>query len=190
MTDKVNNNASRGFGSFSDEKKKKIHQKSLETRQKKKLAREENEKAAGSKRKRAARLRKQAEQLEQEADEFDGQISSDKARKKYEADLADEISITFGASVSTQYLKTMIQFAILYNKTAKELVTPTMAAMEMLVSTKASQSDKKEAIKLLAPFEVAKPAVKEEEIRVIGSVEENINKLMELHSSVAPRGES
>ena len=136
-----NNNKKKGFASLSPERRQEILDKSLATRRRKKLAREQKGKEADDKRSEANDLRKRAELLEQEADEIDGQHSSEKARKKYEAELSNEITEAYGNTVSPQYLKQMIQHAILRGLTVSGIVTPTMAAMDILNGPESSASD-------------------------------------------------
>lgn len=187
MTEPVKPKSRKGFANASPEAKKAANVKSVATRRKQKAERDLIAKRAGEKRDEASQLRRDAEALEQEADEIDGQSSSEKYRKKYEAELANKFTNTYGGTVSPQYLKQMIAHAILRNLTVDQVVTPTMAAMDLLNDPNTSNLERKEAMKQLAVFESAKPAILEEKGESIGSVQDEMAKLMGKYKQVAPK---
>ena len=62
-----------------------------------------------------------------------------------------------------------------------------MAAMDILNDPQTSHSDREKAMKMLQAFESAKPAIVEEVSEGIGSVQEELDKLMNKHNEVAPK---
>lgn len=187
-SEKVDNTSSRGFGGMSPEKQDKLRAKSLATRKRNKRLREKNSILANEKREEANDLIAQAEMLRAEADQLDGQDSSKKSKAARNAKLTEEITEQYRDSVSPQYLKMMIQHAIVRGLTVNQIVTPSHAAMDILNSPTSTTAEKKDAMKALQQFENAKPQiVAEVEGNGIGTVQEELNKLMDLHGSVAPK---
>ncbi|AFK66669.1 hypothetical protein COPG_00073 [Colwellia phage 9A] len=190
MSDDVtdNNNSKKGFASFSPEKKEKALAKSVATRKRNKEEKAQKVLQATALRDKADKLIKQAEMLQQEADELDGKCSSDKSKKKKNAELVNAIDERFRDSVSAQYLKMMKQHAIKNNHSVDELTTPSFIAMDILMSPTASTKEKLEAQKLLQQFENAKPTLKpEEDTDVIGNKQEEFNKLMLSLDNASPK---
>lgn len=186
--DKKNNNSGKGFASMSQEKQDAARRKSVETRRRNREEKEKKVKLAKEKRTKAESLIKQAEMLQQEADELDGQCSSEKYRKKREAELIQSIEERFRDSVSPQYLKMMKQHAILRGLSVDELVTPSHAAMDILHDPNASAKEKQDAMKALQQFENAKPQAKQDEDGdAIGSAQEEFNKLIDKVDMIAPK---
>ena len=180
--------AKRGFGAMDPEKAAAMRAKSLETRRRNKEAKEGKAEEARKKRAEADALIKKAEQLRQEADELDGQNSSEKARKAHEKKLNDQIDAAFRDSVSPQYLKIMKRHAIMRNLSVDQLVSPTMAAMDILHDPKTDTKQRNEAMKLLQSFENSKPAApKEEEGGQVGSIQEEMDALMTKLADSAPK---
>lgn len=183
----TNGRSKQGFAGFSKEKRAAIYAKSQETRKNKAALRKKVELEAKSIRDKVAKLRKEADTLEHKADEIDGRKTSLKNRKQQEATLTQEITDKFGRSVSSQYLKQMIQHAILRNLSVDQLVTPTMAAMDILNDPTSTSNERKDVMKMLQAFESAKPAITEVVETGIGSVQEEIDKLMAKHDEVSPK---
>lgn len=187
IKDKSDGNKRKGTASFSPEKRAKMLEKSLETRRRKKAEKELSAESASKLRKKAQELRSQAEKLEQEADEMDGQKSSDKYRKKYESELSEKITEVFGGTVSPQYMKQMIAHAILRKKSVDEIVTPTMYHMDILIDPETSVPDKKEAARILTTLQSAKPAIVEDQVEVLGSVQAEFDNLEKKRINSAPK---
>lgn len=177
----------KGFATLSKEEKKRNLEKSLETRRKNKIIKDERRLLSDEKRTKAKELRAQAEHLDTEADLIDGQCTSAINKQKKESELANEITLTFGTTVSAQYLKQMIQHAIMRNMSIDQIVTPTMAAMDVLNDPEASNSERKEASKMLQSFESAKPAIVEEKGESLMSVQGQLEKLMNKFEEVGPK---
>lgn len=185
---KSNNNSKKGFASFSPEKKEEALEKSRITRRKNKEEKAEKLIQATALRNQADKLIKQSEMLQQEADELDGKCSSDKSKKKRDAELVNAIDERFRDSVSAQYLKMMKQHATKNNHSVDELTTPSFIAMDILMSPSASTKEKLEAQKLLQQFENAKPTIKPEEDKdVIGNKQEEFDKLMTALDNASPK---
>lgn len=136
----------------------------------------------------ASELLKQVEILNQKADELDGEITATRNRKRYEAQVAADLEELIGGVVSPQYLKQAISHAVRSGMSADQVITPIQAAMDILHDPDANKADKKDAIKLLAAFESSKPIAKETEIGdTLGSVQDELNKLMAKHGDLAPK---
>lgn len=178
----------RGFAGIDPAIAEESRQKSLETR--KANAEKRNARLEQAKKIRAevAELRKQIELLEQKADELDGEITATRNRKRYEAKVAADLEEMIGGVVSPQYLKQATAHAIRSGLSADQVITPIQAAMDILHDPEANKNDKKDAIKLLAAFESSKPIAKETEIGdTLGSVQDELNKLMAKHGDLAPK---
>ncbi len=184
----TNNNDKKGFASFSQEKQDAARAKSVATRKRNKEEKAKKVEQANTLRTKAEKLIKQAEMLQQEADELDGKSSSDKYRKKKEAELVNAIDERFRDSVAPQYLKMMKQHAIQNNLSVDELITPSFVAMDILHSPTSSVKEKQEAMKSLQQFENAKAVAKPEAgTDVIGNMQEEMDKAMDAFENASPK---
>ncbi len=179
----------KGFGAdpIKDQERR---DKSLATRRANKLKKEKAAKEAKAMRAEAVKLRKRVTELEDGADTLDGQNSSEKNKLKADESLAEQISDMYGDTVSPQYLKQIIKYAILRGKRAEEIITPTMAAMDIMHDLDAKAADKNKAMALLQQFENSKPAIKEEVAETIRSSQDEMDSLMEMFNNVGPRERS
>lgn len=161
--------------------------KSLATRRANKVKKEAAFKKASAMRKEAGELRARATTLEEDADSIDGQNSSTKNKRKADEKLAEQITDMYGDTVSSQYLKQVIKYAILRGKRPEEIITPTLAAMDILHDLNSSPVDKNKAMVMLQQYESAKPALREEEVATIGNSQEEMDSLMNMIGNVGPR---
>ncbi len=178
----------RGFASMSKEQQEEARRKSAQTRAANKLKKEKQLAEAKKLRKKAEDLQKEVEMLLQQADELDGQCSSEKIRKKREAEISDRIDELYKDTVNPQYLKIMKKYAILRGEDPEDLVTPTFAAMDILHDPRATAKERDNAIKTLQQYENAKPAQIAEAGDVILSGEEELQSLLSTVAEAAPKG--
>ena len=106
---------------------------------------------------------------------------------KYESELSEKITEVFGGTVSPQYMKQMIAHAILRKKSVDEIVTPTMYHMDILIDPETSVPDKKEAARILTTLQSAKPAIVEDQVEVLGSVQAEFDNLEKKRINSAPK---
>lgn len=173
---------------MSPEKAEAARAKSLETRRSNKKLKEEKLDKAKELRKQASAFMARAEKLNTEADDLDGQCSSEKTKKLKAAEISEDITSTYKDSVSPQYLKQMIAYAINRGLYAHQMTTPTYIAMDIINSADSSKKEKQEAMKTLAQIEISKPRMVEEEASdYVGSVEEEMQALMSTLSNVSPK---
>lgn len=172
---------------MSREQQEEARRKSAQTRAANKLKKEKQLAEAKKLRKEAEDLQKEVEMLLQKADELDGQCSSDKLKKKREAELTDRIDELYRDTVSSQYLKIMKKYAILRGMSPEDLVTPTYAAMDILQDPRATAKERDSAIRTLQQYENAKPAQVAETGEVILSGEEELQSLLATVAEAAPK---
>lgn len=178
----------KGFASMDKALMKEIQAKGKVTRRKNLELRKQLTSEADGLRKKADELQLEVERLRQDADDLDGDVTSDRQRKKREALLLLEIDDRFRDSVSSQYLKMIKQHAILRGLTIEEIVTPSMIAMDVLVDPNSSAREKQDATRSLQQFENSKPVAKvEESTDVVGSAQEEFDKLMMVAAASAPK---
>lgn len=178
----------KGFAGMDREAMLEIQRKGQEAKKRNLAIKRQKVKEAEQMRAKADELQTEAERLRQEADDIDGDYTSDKYRKRREAQLCAEIDERFRDSVSPQYLKMMKQHAILRQMTVDELVTPSMMAMDILVDPNASSKEKQDAMKALQQFENSKPIAKtDEDTDVVGSGQEELDKLKAKLAMAAPK---
>lgn len=178
-----------GMAALPREEQERLREKSLRTRRRNAELRRKNEKLAKEKRDKANELLEQAEILQQEADELDGQSSSEKKKKELKGKLKEELIELHGDSLSPQFLKVLVDYAAKNNIAAEDVQTPSHAALDIIHDPRSSVKEKENAYKTLAPFENAKPMAREDEgADVVGSIESEMEKLMEKMEMASPKG--
>lgn len=178
----------RGFAGIDPEIAEQSRLKSLETRRANAEMRNKRLEEAKKLRNQVTELRKEIEILEQKADELDGEITANKNRRKYEAQLTADLEELIGGVVSPQYLKQTIAHAIRTGLSADQVITPIQAAMDILHDPDVTRKERLDAIKLLSAFESSKPVAKESDTSdTLGSVQDELNKLKAKHGDLAPK---
>ncbi|QYW06134.1 hypothetical protein KASIA_p090 [Shewanella phage vB_SspS_KASIA] len=178
----------RGFAGIDPEIAEQSRLKSLETRKANAEMRNNRLEAAKKLRDQVTELKKEIEILEQKADELDGEITANKNRRKYEAQLTADLEELIGGVVSPQYLKQTIAHAIRTGLSADQVITPIQAAMDILHDPDVTRKERLDAIKLLSAFESSKPIAKEVDMGdTLGSVQDELNKLKAKHGDLAPK---
>lgn len=188
MSHEEKTSSRRGLAGMAPEKAAAAREKSLETRRRNKLQRDETLEKAKELRAQATAFINRAEKLNMEADELDGQCSSAKAKSLRAAEISEEIIATFKDSVSPQYLKQMVSYAISRNLRAHQCTTPTYIAMDIINSPETSKKEKADANKQLMQIEISKPKMLEDsEGDYVGSVEEEMGALMLALENASPK---
>ena len=131
----------RGFAGIDPEIAEQSRLKSLETRKANAEMRNNRLEAAKKLRDQVTELRKEIEVLEQKADELDGEITANKNRRKYEAQLTADLEELIGGVVSPQYLKQTIAHAIRTGLSADQVITPRLQWIYYMIQMSPVRND-------------------------------------------------
>ena len=187
---KVDAKAKGGFASMPEDKAEAIRAKGHAGLRKYHARKREVLDQALALRKQADELINQAEGLREQADDMDGEFTSKRSKKKYEAELFAEIDEMYAGTVEPRYLKQLKHYALEKGLTAQEIVTPSKIQMDILHDPQSTIKERTEAAKALAMFENPKPIGREEVEEGIGSVQDEITSVLDAFENMSPKRET